>query len=61
VDGPQIAIVKLLHRPVMSVVNCRLRSGCSCGDDRWPCPTLANALDAEQRNADTERNAGPYR
>jgi hypothetical protein len=56
VDAARIQIVKLMHRPVLDHIGDRIRSGCSCGTDRFPCETLAAALDAEQRQADARHN-----
>jgi hypothetical protein len=56
VDAARIAIVKLMHRPVLDHIGTRIRSGCSCGDAWYPCPVLVDALDAEQRQADARHN-----
>jgi hypothetical protein len=56
VDRARIQIVKVLHRPQLSQTGRTIRSGCSCGADRYPCEALIAALDAERRMDDSRHN-----
>lgn len=56
----EIATIKAAHRSDVTWLNGAVRFGCTCGHPLYPCPRLADAREAEQRMADSMRNAGRF-
>ncbi|MGC9665206.1 hypothetical protein ACNTMW_01470 [Planosporangium sp. 12N6] len=59
-DRPEVALIKILHRPDMYWLNGEVFAGCSCGTPWYPCETLTAALAVERRMGRRIRDAGRY-